>query len=427
MRILVIGSGGREHAICWRLSKSPKAGRIFCAPGNPGTLECATNVGIGPMELEKLLAFAKREKVDLTVVGPEAPLCAGIADLFVEAGLAVVGPSAKAAQLEGSKIFAKQFMQRHNIPTASFRVFEDLRVAAAYIEGNPQALVVKADGLAAGKGVFVAKDPEDAKSSVEMLLSGSMGDAGRKVVVEERLVGEEVSVIAITDGERILPLASSQDHKAAFDGDAGPNTGGMGAYSPAPVFTPALEKRVMGEILEPTVQGMASEGMPYKGILYAGLMLVDGDPYVLEFNCRMGDPETQPLMHRFEDDLVEYLARAASGQLPTELPKWDSRASLCVVLASSGYPGSYEKGAVISGVGRANEMDDVVVFHAGTEIRERDLVTAGGRVLGVSALGDGVAEARARAYEAVHHISWEGMHFRTDIGNRALGRRPARC
>jgi phosphoribosylamine--glycine ligase len=421
MKILVVGSGGREHAICWRLKRSDPGAQIFCAPGNPGTASCGTNVPIAAGQITELLAFARQEGVDLTVVGPEAPLCAGIRERFEAEGLLLAGPTAAAAQLEGSKAHAKAFMTRHGIPTAPSETFVDAAAAAAYIDAHPEALIVKADGLAAGKGVFVCSEGSEAKVAVERLLGGALGDAGKRVVVEHKLSGEEASYIVLTDGERICPLASSQDHKAVHDGDQGPNTGGMGAYSPAPVLSPELEQHVMREIVEPTVAGLAEEGTPYMGFLYVGLMIDEGRPSVLEYNCRMGDPETQPLMARLDDDLVGLLHGMARGELPkTSDLRWDPRAAICVVLAAAGYPNAYDKGLPIEGLGAAKEDDDVVVFHAGTAEADGRLVTAGGRVLGVTALGIDLVQARQRVYGAIEAIRWEGLHYRRDIGHRAL-------
>jgi phosphoribosylamine--glycine ligase len=422
MKILVVGSGGREHAICWRLARSAPSAQIYCAPGNPGTARCGTNVAIDAGDVEALASFARREQVALTVVGPEVPLCAGIRRRFDAEGLLLAGPSPEAARLEGSKAYAKDFMARRGIPTAPAGIFEDLSSAAAYIDQNPDALVVKADGLAAGKGVFVCRDPDEAKTEVKRLLDGALGRAGRRVVVESKLAGEEASFIVITDGERICPLASSQDHKAALDGDRGPNTGGMGAYSPAPVLAPALQRQVMAEVVEPTIAGMAEEGHPYQGFLYVGLMIREGGCDVLEFNCRLGDPEAQPLMARLDDDLVSVLMGMARGELQSTDLTWDARAALCVVMTAEGYPGSYRKGAPIQGLEEVEAMEDVIVFHAGTAETEAGVVTAGGRVLGVTGLGKDVAAAQRRAYGAVACLSWEGSRFRTDIGFRALGR-----
>lgn len=398
--------------------------RLLCAPGNPGTAQCADNVDLSVNALEEMADFAQAERIDLTVVGPEAPLCAGIQQVFAERGLTLFGPSREAAELEGSKAYAKEFMRRHQVPTADFGVFDSFDEAARYIEANGQARVVKADGLAAGKGVFVCGSAQEACDAAQQLLEGQvLGGAGRRVIVEQRIEGEEVSIIALSDGQRVVTLASSQDHKPALDGDRGPNTGGMGAYSPASVLTPDLERQVHEQVLQRTIQGLAAEGRPFRGVLYAGLMVLDGRPLVLEFNCRFGDPETQPLMARFDDDLLPYLMGAAKGELPTRQPKWDRRAALCVVMASGGYPGAYDKGKTIQGLANAEKLADVVVFHAGTAMDSAgQTVTAGGRVLGVTALGSDLAAAQRRAYEATRAISWDGVHFRGDIGHRGIAR-----
>lgn len=420
MKVLVVGSGGREHALCWRLAQSPSVDKVFCAPGNPGTSQCATNVPVAAEDLDGLAALARRESIELTVVGPEVSLCAGIRDRFEQDHLLVAGPSAAAARLEGSKAFAKQSMQRWSIPTAPFAVVEDLPAAERFLQSQPAALVVKADGLAAGKGVVVCDTPQDALAAAKRMLEGELGQAGRRVVLEEKLSGEEASFMVLTDGQRICPLATSQDHKAAWDGDKGPNTGGMGAYSPAPVVDRALTEQVLERIIRPTISGLAQDGTPYQGILYVGLMVQEGIARVLEYNCRLGDPETQPLMARLRSDWVPYLVGAAQGKLPEEPLQWDPRLALCVVLAAAGYPGTYEKGAAIRGVEWAEEDEAVTVFHAGTAEKEGRLTTAGGRVLGVTALGPDVAAARKTAYEAVQKIQWPGMHYRSDIGHRAL-------
>lgn len=417
-----MGSGGREHALCWKIAQSEHVDRLFCAPGNPGTGQVASNVPIDASDIGSLLGFATRERIDLTVVGPEVPLCAGIADRFMAQGLLVAGPSSSAARLEGSKVFAKQFMARHDIPTAPFAVFRrgEMEAAERYVDVSREALVVKADGLAAGKGVYVCADKQEAKARLAELLQGSLGPAGEQVVVESKLEGEEASFIVLTDGEAICPLAPSQDHKAAFDGDLGPNTGGMGAYSPPPVLDEALQRQIMTVVIEPTVQGMAREGNPFRGVLYAGVMVGSHGIDVLEFNCRFGDPETQPLMLRLVDDLIPLLEGVARGKLPVSSTRWDSRPALCVVLAAGGYPGRHDRGQVISGVDEAQGVQDVVVFHAGTHQAEGELRVAGGRVLGVTAVGQDVERARMRAYEAVAHIHWEGIHYRRDIGHRAM-------
>jgi phosphoribosylamine--glycine ligase len=421
VKVLVIGSGGREHALCWRLAQSPELERLYCAPGNPGTARVGQNVPIEVDALDQLVHFAEEEGIDLTVVGPEAPLCAGIEGRFAARGLRLCGPSPEAARLEGSKAFCKEFMQSNGIPTAPFGVFDDYEAAARYIDGHEAARVVKADGLAAGKGVFVTHDAQAAKQAARQLLDGAMGQAGRRIVVEHKLVGEEVSVIALADGERVVTLASSQDHKPVFDGDQGPNTGGMGAYSPAPVLSPKLARVVNDHVLLRTVEAMAAGGCPYRGVLYAGLMVVNGEPLVLEFNCRFGDPETQPLMMRLASDLLPLLDGAATGTL-TGSVEWDARSALCVVMAAEGYPGSYAKGRLINGADDA-DSDDVVVFHAGTSRGEDgQLLTTGGRVLGVTALGKDLLAAQRRAYERVADIRWDGVHYRRDIGHRGIGR-----
>ncbi|MBK6847087.1 MAG: phosphoribosylamine--glycine ligase [Proteobacteria bacterium] len=425
MKVLVVGGGGREHALCWRLARSPQLTRLYCAPGNPGTAGCATNVALAADDLTGLADFAAREAIDLTVVGPEVPLCEGLQAVFAARGLLVFGPSPAGARLEGSKVFAKQIMAQCGLRTAPFAVCERLAEATAYIGAHPGARVVKADGLAAGKGVVVAADAAQACRAARDFLEGEvLGPAGRRIVIEERLRGEEVSVLALCDGERVLTLPSCQDHKAVLDGDEGPNTGGMGAYSPAPVLGPELQRRVEEEILLPVVRGLAAQGTPYRGVLYAGLMIVAGEPYVLEFNCRFGDPETQPLMLRCSADLLPYLYGAARGELPRQPLQWDDRAALCVVLTAAGYPGPYRKGQPITGLEQAEALADVAVFHGGTaHDADGRLVTAGGRVLGVTALGEDVAAAQQRAYAAVRAIAWEGLHYRRDIGHRAVGRR----
>lgn len=425
MKVLVVGGGGREHALCWRLARSPLLTRLYCAPGNPGSARCATNVPIAADDLTGLADFAARQSIDLTVVGPEVPLCAGLQAVFAARGLLVFGPSPAAAQLEGSKVFAKQVMEQCGLRTAPFAVCEQLAEARAYISANPEARVVKADGLAAGKGVVVAADADQAcRAAQDFLERAELGAAGQRILIEERLRGEEVSVLALCDGERVLALPSCQDHKAVLDGDEGPNTGGMGAYSPAPVLGPELQQRVEREILLPVVRAMAARGSPYRGVLYAGLMIVGGEPYVLEFNCRFGDPETQPLALRCTDDLLPYLHGAARGELPPAPMQWDARAALCVVLTAEGYPGPYAKGQPLPDLEAAEALSDVVVFHAGTaEDAQGRLVTAGGRVLGVTALGEDVAAAQQRAYAAVRAIAGKGLHYRRDIGHRALSRR----
>jgi len=427
MRILVIGSGGREHALVWKISKSPLVEKVLAAPGSVGMEQqarCFPEVGAG--DEAKILALCKAERVDLVVIGPEDPLAHGLSDALREAGIAVFGPSAQAAQLEASKRFAKEFMARHRIPTAHFRVFDALEAASAYVHELGGPCVVKADGLAAGKGVFVCDGANATQLALEALqeimADRRFGEAGAEVVIEERLVGEELSYYVLTDGERILPLACAQDHKRALDGDLGENTGGMGAYSPAPVMTAQVERRILDEVVHPTIRGMRDDGHPFSGVLYCGLMITpQGAPKVIEFNVRFGDPETQPLMVRLEDDLVPHLLAAARGELdPTAKLTW-GEAAVCVVLASGGYPRSYAKGKAIQGLVQAGADAQVTIFHAGTRRREDGSIeTAGGRVLGVTALGTSVEEARDRAYAAVAKLDFEGMQFRRDIADRAL-------
>ncbi|NTV09986.1 MAG: phosphoribosylamine--glycine ligase [Zoogloea sp.] len=423
MKILVIGSGGREHALAWKLSTSQRIQKVFVAPGNAGTAneEALENVAI--TAIPDLIDFVKREGVGMTVVGPEAPLAAGVVDAFRNAGLPIFGPTRAAAQLESSKDFAKQFLVRHNIPTAKYQTFSDAGAAHAYIDAEGAPIVIKADGLAAGKGVVVAMTLEEAHAAIDMmLLDNRMGDAGARVVVEEFMEGEEASFIVMADGRHALALATSQDHKRLKDGDQGPNTGGMGAYSPAPVVTPQVHARVMREIIMPTLNGMAAEGLPYTGFLYAGLMIdASGAPRVVEFNCRMGDPETQPIMMRLKTDLVDLVEAAIAGKLDTAEAEWDRRCALGVVMAAGGYPDSPKKGDLISGL-PAVAAPDAHVFHAGTELKDGQVLTAGGRVLCVTALGDNVKAAQKRAYEVLGQIHFDGMQCRRDIGYRAIKR-----
>jgi phosphoribosylamine--glycine ligase len=422
LNILVVGGGGREHAFAWKFANSERVEKIYCAPGNAGTAEVAENLDIMSDDLDGLARFARRERIDLTVVGPEAPLVAGIVARFERDDLKVFGPSKQAAELEGSKVFCKNLMRRHGIPSAEYQVFEDLEKARAYIESRGEKLVIKADGLAAGKGVIVCDTPEEALDAAERVLGGEFGTAGARLIVEERLRGEEASIIALTDGTTIAPLASSQDHKPALDGDKGPNTGGMGAYSPAPVVTPEVMEQVISSVLVPTVHAMKKESRPYKGVLYAGIMVTAQGPKVLEFNVRMGDPETQPLLVRLKTDLAMLLEAVVDDRLGEVEIEWDERPAVCVVMASGGYPGAYEKGREISGLDAAAEVPDTVVFHAGTAEKNGKVLTAGGRVLGVTALGDDVEKAISRAYEAAKLITWEGVHYRSDIGAKAIGR-----
>ena len=421
MKILVIGCGGREHALVWKLAQSPRAEKIFCAPGNAGIAEIAECVPIKSDDITALTDFAKKQKIDLTVVGPEIALMAGIVDAFERNGLKIFGPSKRAAQLEGSKAYAKQFMQKYGIPTANYGVFTDVGEARSFIKSHGLPIVIKADGLCAGKGVVICKNEHDANSAVDaMLKKGEFGEAGSRIVIEEFLEGEEASFICISDGKHVLPFASSQDHKAVYDGDAGPNTGGMGAYSPARVVTPAMQEKVMNEMIRPAVSFLAAEGRPYVGFLYAGLMISSGVPRVLEFNVRMGDPETQPLMLRLRSDLVELIELALDGRLNEADIRWDDAASVCVVMASRGYPGHYEKGLKIEGLTEASCVPGAVVFHAGTAMKDDNIITDGGRVLGVTALGNTHREAIGRAYEAAYKITWGGVHYRKDIGWREL-------
>ncbi|MGE0157085.1 MAG: phosphoribosylamine--glycine ligase [Geobacter sp.] len=424
MKVLVVGGGGREHALVWKIAQSPLVTQVFCAPGNPGTASLAVNVPIKADEIDKLLGFAKSEGIDLTVVGPEQPLSLGIVDLFQEYGMKIFGPSRAAARIEASKAFSKDLMQKYGIPTAAYGVFTEIEPALAFIQQTGAPIVVKADGLAAGKGVVVAQTVDEANAAVQEMLSGNaFGSAGSRVVIEEFLEGEEASFLAITDGKEVIPLASAQDHKAIFDGDKGPNTGGMGAYSPAPVVTPSVHAAAMEQVVQRAVDGMAAEGCPYRGILYAGLMVKDGQVKTLEFNARFGDPECQPLLMRMQSDLVPLLLAVAEGSLAGKTIEWYDQAAVCVVMAAEGYPGEIAKGDVINGLDAADALQDVTVFHAGTAEQDGKVVTAGGRVLGVTARGTTVAAAIERAYQGVAAITWRGVQFRRDIGRKALDRR----
>jgi len=421
MKILIVGGGGREHALAWKLARSPRVKKIFCAPGNAGIAAQADCFPIKAEDIDGLVDFAKKERIDLTVVGPEAPLTMGIVDVFKRNGLKIFGPTKEAAAIEGSKVFAKEFCKKYNIPTAGSAIFSGIKEAKSYLSKQTMPVVIKADGLAAGKGVIICRDLKEASAALENIMVGrAFGDAGNKVVIEEFLEGEEASFIAISDGKNVLPLATSQDHKRVFDDDKGPNTGGMGAYSPAPVVTSNVHDRVMNEIMLPTVRGMAKEGREFVGTLYAGLMIKDGRPKLLEFNCRFGDPETQPVMMRMRTDLVDVIDAAMNRTLDRVKLEWDPRPAVCVVMASAGYPGDYEKGKVIRGLSGAQDLHDTAVFHAGTTFKNGDYLTSGGRVLGVTALGDDIASAIGNAYAAVDKISWEGAHYRKDIGRRAL-------
>jgi phosphoribosylamine--glycine ligase len=429
MRVLVIGSGGREHAICWKIAQSKKVDALYCAPGNGGISKIATPVDIQAEDISGLVRFAKSNKIGLTVVGPEAPLARGIVDIFQKENLKVFGPTKRAAMLEGSKIFAKEIMKKWHVPTAAFEVFSDYRQAEEYVKEKNSPMVVKADGLASGKGVTVSHTKDEAiKALKDAMISRKFGASGERVVIEECLEGEEASIIVIADGENVIPLATSQDHKRIFDDDKGSNTGGMGAYSPAPIVTPELEHRIINEIIMPIVKGMANDNAPYKGVLYAGIMVTDHGPKVLEFNVRFGDPETQAIFPRLKSDLVDLIEHAIDGNLKGITPLWDNRSCVCVVMASGGYPGEYEKGKEIKGLDEAEKMRDIVIFHAGTKRAQEHTstgaqvkyVTDGGRVLGVTALGNNIESAIKKTYEAVSQIRFEDMHFRRDIGRRAL-------
>ncbi len=424
MNVLIIGSGGREHALAWKVAQSAKVSKVYVAPGNAGSSleDKVENVAIDVCDIEGLIAFAKDSNVEMTIVGPEAPLVIGVVDAFEAAGLNCFGPREGAAQLEGSKAFTKDFLARHDIPTAWYQNFTEIEPAIAYVREKGAPIVVKADGLAAGKGVIVAMTLQEAEDAIKDMLAGNVfGEAGSRVVIEEFLDGEEASFIVMVDGDNVLPMATSQDHKRVGNGDTGPNTGGMGAYSPAPVVTPELHNRIMDEVIYPTVNGMKAEGNTYTGFLYAGLMIMsDGTPKVIEYNCRFGDPETQPIMMRLQSDLVELVEASFAKKLDTVEAKFDSRAAVGVVLAAGGYPGSYAKGDVISGIAPAT--DSAKVFHAGTKMQGNDVVTAGGRVLCATALGNSVTEAQQQAYNLTKQISWDKSFYRTDIAYRAISR-----
>jgi phosphoribosylamine--glycine ligase len=425
MKVLVIGGGGREHALAWKAAQSPRVDQVFVAPGNAGTAteDKLTNIDIAAEDIEALCEFARNNQIDLTIVGPEAPLVIGVVDLFQQYGLKIFGPTLQAAQLEGSKTFTKDFLARHQIPTAAYQSFTEIEPAIEYINRVGAPIVVKADGLAAGKGVILAESTDEAIAAIKDMLAGNaFGDAGHRVVVEEFLRGEEASFICMVDGSHILPMATSQDHKARDNGDKGPNTGGMGAYSPAPVVTDSIYQRIMQEVIVPTVEGMASEGIPYTGFLYAGLMIdSDGTPKVLEYNCRFGDPETQPIMMRLESDLVEHCLSALDKTLHEQLTVWNPKVSLGVVLAARGYPDQYAKGETINNIPESTA--ELKVFHAGTRLDEDSrILSNGGRVLCAVALGEDVQQAQRKAYQLVDQIDWPGAYFRTDIGYRAIGR-----
>ena len=419
MRVLVIGSGGREHALVWKIKQSPKVEKIFCAPGNAGTSEFADNIPIAADDIEGLLQFAMRKEIGLTVVGPEQPLVMGIVDRFEVKGLRIFGPSASAAELEGSKSFSKDIMQKYGLPTAEYKIFTSAESATKYIQAKNCPLVVKADGLAAGKGVLLCRSSGEALVAVDTIMKQRLfGEAGDQIVVEEFLEGQEISVLAFSDGQTVLLMDSAQDHKAVYDGDIGPNTGGMGAYSPAPVFTEIMQQKVRDKIMLPMVRAMQQEGRTYKGILYAGLMLTKTGPQILEFNARFGDPETQPLMVRMETDIIPLFEACIDGTLGQCQVNWKNKSSVCVVMTAEGYPGAYQKGEIISGLKNANSTPEVVVFHAGTKEQDGKVLTNGGRVLGVTATGANTESAIQRAYDAVGKVNWRGVHYRKDIGSR---------
>ena len=423
MKVLIVGSGGREHALAWKIAQSPLVKKIFCAPGNPGIAEIAECVDIEAENIEGLYIFAQKQKVDLTVVGPEDALVAGIVDRFRDGRLNVFGPDKRASIIEGSKVFAKTLMRKHGIPTADFKAFDDPKQAKKHLATGKFPVVIKADGLAKGKGVFICQKLEDGERHIDDIMKEKIfGYAGNKVVIEEFLAGEEVSILAITDGNTIVPLSTAQDHKAVFDGDKGPNTGGMGAYSPVPIVTPSMQGFVEENILVPIVHAMKRENRPYRGVIYAGLIITGTGPKVLEFNARLGDPETQALLMRMKSDIVPLLLSTANGSLDLDktVVDWDDNASVCVVMASKGYPGGYEKGFSITGIEAAKGLNKVQVFHAGTSKKYGRLVSNGGRVLGVAALGKTIPDAQSNAYAAVQRISFEGAHFRRDIGAKAI-------
>jgi len=421
MKVLIIGGGGREHALVWKLSQSPRVDKIFCTPGNAGISELAECLDIKVENIESLLNFARYEWIDLTVVGPEAPLVMGIVDTFMKEGLRIFGPPASGALLEGSKVFAKGFMLKYGIPTAEYKTFTSYLHAEEYVRLKGAPIVIKADGLAGGKGVFVAESVDEAVDALKKIMKERVfGDAGNRVVVEQSLKGEEASFMVLTDGKTILPLATSQDYKRIYDNDRGPNTGGMGAYSPAPVITKRLHSEIMSGIMKPLLKGLKREGIDYRGVIYAGLMICNGKPYVLEFNCRFGDPEAQPVLMRLKGDLFDVMKATVDGRLRDVKLSWRKDVAVCVVISSKGYPNSYEKGKIIRGLDTLKGRDDLFVFHAGTSLSDGELVTSGGRVLGVTALGKNIKDAKDRAYMAIGNIHFDGMHYRKDIGDKAL-------
>lgn len=422
MKVLVVGSGGREHCLAWKLAQSSLVDKLYCAPGNGGTSLLAENIDISATDINRLLKFAETEKIDLTVVGPEAPLVEGIVDRFQEKGLKIFGPSQELAQLEGSKVFAKRIMKKFGLPTADFEVFDNSQEAKKYVESKGAPIVVKADGLAAGKGVIVCNSVEEAREAIDLIMvEKKFGKAGERVVLEECLTGEEVSILIFTDGETIVPLVPSQDHKPIYDGDKGPNTGGMGAYAPTPLVNDDIFNNIMATIFEPLIEGLKREGKVYKGMLYGGLMIKDNQPFVLEFNVRFGDPETQAILPKLRSDLVFVMLQTIDAKLKKVKLEWDERFCLCTVLASGGYPGSYEKGKEITGLDTLKEMKDVLVFHAGTK-RETNLLTNGGRVLNIVGLGQSLQEAQKKVYRAIENVHFEKMYYRHDIGSRALSK-----
>ena len=423
MKVLVVGSGGREHCLTWKLVQSSIVEKVYCAPGNGGTAQIAENVNIEASDIISLIKFAKSNGIGLTVVGPEAPLVEGIVDSFEKEGLKVFGPSKELANLEGSKIFAKEMMKKYGVPTADFKVFTEAKAAKDYLKEKGAPIVVKADGLAAGKGVIVAGTPEEAEEAVDLMLVDKIfGEAGERVIIEDCLRGQEASILVFTDGKTILPMVSSQDHKRVSDGDMGPNTGGMGAYAPAPLVDGVLFERIKKEICEPLIHGLAKDGKKYKGILYVGLMIEDGKPQVLEFNVRFGDPETQVVLPKLRNDLADIMVKTADEKLDGQNLQWDERFCVCVVLASGGYPGKYEKGKVINGLNDLEGTNDIYVFHAGTKLESDKCLTSGGRVLNIVGLADSLPQAQNLVYSAIGRVNFEGMHYRKDIGNKALSR-----
>jgi len=421
MKVLVIGSGGREHTLAWKINQSPKVSQIYCAPGNTGISQLVKCIDISADNIEKLADFAKKEKVDLTVVGPELPLSKGIVNEFNKKGLRIFGPSKEATEIESSKVFSKYLMKKYNIPTANYEVFQNSEKAFNYIKQQTFPLVIKADGLAAGKGVFIVKNLVQARNALNALMEEkNFGEAGRQVVIEEFLEGEEISILAFCDGKTIMPMVSSQDHKKIFDNDQGPNTGGMGAYSPVPFYPDELEKRVLEEILKPTIKGLQSEGREYKGVLYAGLILTKEGPKVLEFNARFGDPETQVVLPRLKTDLIDILNAVIEGSLHKINIEWNNNSAVCVVVASGGYPGKYQKDKIISGLKRLEKMEDVIAFHAGTKFQGGKIVTSGGRVLGITAWDETISKAKERAYKGVKKIYFEDIYYRKDIAEKAI-------